>query len=100
MTLIAPVSAPPQDDIRVFLGPIPEAEYEQRRRIRTCRNAAAYKLVQTESQHARDLCNMVTEAATYWIYRPAPLDTLTKASVYMMGLLKLADQVEDLRVLA
>lgn len=100
MSHMAPVSAPATDDITVFLGPIPSAEYELRRRIRTCRNAACFKLVQTESQHARDLCNMVTETATFWIYRPASLDALTKASNYMLGLLKLADQVEELRVLA
>lgn len=100
MTYKASIAAPPLDDIRAFLGPIPHAEYDLRRRIRTCRNAACFKLARTESQHARDLCNMVTEAAGYWIYRPASLDALTKALAYMFGLLKLADQVEELRVLA
>lgn len=88
------------DDITVFLGPVAAAEHEQRRRIRTCRNAAAFKLVQTQSQHARDLCNMVTEVATYWIYRPAPVETLEKAVTYMRHLLKCSDEVEDLQVLA
>jgi len=88
------------DDITVFLGSIDPAEHDLRRRIRTCRNAASYKLVHTSSPHARALCNLVTEAATYWIYRPAPLDTLDKAAAYMMSLIKSADQVEELAVLA
>lgn len=100
MTHMAHIEVPPTDDIRVFLGPIPEREYEVRQRIRTCRNAAAFKLVNTDSPHTRDLCNMVTETATYWIYRPAPLYTLDKALAYMAGLLKLADSVEELRALA
>lgn len=97
---MAHIAVPETDDIRVFLGPISAAEYEVRRRIRTCRNAACYKLVNSESPHARDLSNMVTETATYWIYRPAPMDTLHKVADYTFGLLKLADQVEDLRLLA
>lgn len=88
------------DDISVFLGAIPPDEYEARRRIRTCRNAAAFKATRTESANARDLCWMVTECATFWIYRPAPLDTLRKVVIYMAGLLKSADRVEQLEVLA
>ncbi len=99
MTHMERITAP-VDDILIFMGPLPEAEYKARQRIRTCRNAAAYKLVQTDSQHARDLCNLVTETATYWIYRPAPVDTLEKAVTYMFGLLKLTDAVEELRGLA
>ena len=88
------------DDISTFLGPIPSAEYEQRRRIRVGLNAAAFKLANTDSQHARDLCNLVNETGVYWRYRAAPLDTLNKSVIYMRGLLALADQAEEMRVLA
>lgn len=88
------------DDIYTFLGPIPAEEYEQRRRIRVCSEAAAWKLVRTESQHARDLCHMVAETALYWRYRPAPLPVLEYAVGYMRNLLALADQAEEMRVMA
>lgn len=100
MTNMAKIVIPAVDDITTFMGNIPEPEYNLRRRIRACRNAACYKLVNTESPHARALCNLVTEVATYWIYRPAPLETLEKAATYMMSLIKSADQVEELAVLA
>ncbi len=100
MSHMAKITAPEEDDITVFMGRLSPAEYEARRRIRTCRNAACYKLVQTTSQHARDMCHMITEVATYWIYRPAPVDTLDKAVAYMRGLLKACDAIEDLQVLA
>lgn len=100
MTHMAKILVPAVDDITTFMGNIPEPEYELRRRIRTCRNAACYKLVNTDSPHARALCNLVTEVATYWIYRPAPLGTLEKATAYMIGLINSADQVEELAVLA
>ena len=40
------------DDIVTFLGPIPPDEYEQRRKIRSCRNAASYKVTVTERREA------------------------------------------------
>jgi len=53
MTIMERIEAPALDDIRTFLGPITDGEYEARRKIRVCLNAAAYKLSQTDSQHAR-----------------------------------------------
>lgn len=88
------------DDLRAFLGAIPPDEYEARRRIRTCRNAAAFKAGRSESANARELCWMVTEAATFWIYRPAPVETLNKAAEFMAGLLRSAGTVEELEGLA
>lgn len=90
----------PLDDIYTFLGNITPEEYEQRRRIRVCLNAAAYKLANTKSQHARDLCNLVSETALHWRYRPTDLGTLEYAVAYMRNLLTIADQAEEMRVLA
>ncbi len=99
MTIMERIQAPQLDDIRVFLGTIPDDEYEARRRIRVCLNAAAYKLSQTDSQHARALCSMVTEAAIFWRYRPAAIEALDHAVAYMRNLLTLADQAEEMRAL-
>jgi hypothetical protein len=88
------------DEIYTFLGPISPEEYEQRRRIRVCLNAAAYKLSQTKSQHARDLCGLVTETALHWRYRAAPVEVLEYAVGYMRNLLTVADQAEEMRVIA
>lgn len=88
------------DDLSVFLGELPEGEHKARSDIRTCRNAAAYKAHHTESATARDLCWMVTECATFWIYRPADVETLRKTVIYMRDLLRSADRVEQLEALA
>jgi hypothetical protein len=42
---------------------------------------------------------MITDVATYWIYRPAPVATLEKAITYMRMLLRCCDEVEELQVL-
>lgn len=88
------------DDIAMFLGAIPEDEYEMSKSIRTCRNAATYKAHKTASDNARDLCWHVCDCATFWIYRPAPVETLRLAAQFMMGLLKSADRAETLEGLA
>jgi hypothetical protein len=88
----------PLDDITAFLGPLPSEEYEQRRRIRTCRNAASYKLTQTESAYARTLCWMVTNIATDWLYSRASLETLTEIVLLCRRLLKVADQFDEVEV--
>ncbi|RYE39505.1 MAG: hypothetical protein EOP21_10605, partial [Hyphomicrobiales bacterium] len=62
------------DDITVFMGKVPPDEYEQRRRIRVCRNAACFKVTQAESSQARALCWMATETASAWIYQSASVD--------------------------
>ena len=87
------------DDITVFLGTLPADEYEARRKIRTCRNAASFKVTQTESANARSLCWMVTETATAWIYSPASTDELTEVAKFLKRLLIVADQAEALEVL-
>jgi len=84
MSMIA-AGPEPLDDITTFLGTIPADEYEQRRRIRTLRNAASYKVTQAQSADARTFCWMATEIATAWIYAPADV-----------GLLVMADQIESL----
>lgn len=93
------MNAPP-DDITTFLGTLPPDEYEARRRIRTCRNAASLKVVQTENPDARQFCWIVTETATAWIYRPAETDVLGKVAIYLADLLKAADRAEKLEALA
>lgn len=82
----------PLDDITTFLGTIPEDEYEQRRRIRSARNCAAFKVRQTDSRDARTFCWIVTEVATAWIYAPATVAALTEVASYLRRLLIVADQ--------
>jgi aryl-alcohol dehydrogenase-like predicted oxidoreductase len=88
----------PLDDIRAFMGAIPPAEYEARRRIRTCRNAGNLKATRTASPSARTLAWLVTETATAWLYAPATVDQLNDVSAYLVALLKAADQAEELEV--
>ena len=85
-----------QDDITTFMGTLDPAEYEQRRRIRTFRNAASYKVTQTGSTTARTLCWMATEEATAWIYAPADLAALESVSRFLRRLLILADHAEEI----
>lgn len=88
------------DDILTFLGPIPPEEYELRRKIRTCRNAASFKVTQTESRDCRTFCWMVTETATCWIYSYASIDDLTEVVSYLRRLLILAEQAEKVEALS
>lgn len=94
------VAVEPLDDITTFMGTIPAEEYEARKRIRTCRNAASYKVTQTEHPDARALCWIITETATAWLYRPADTRTLEKVGTYLVDLLKAADRAEILEALA
>lgn len=48
--------------IRAFWGSIPDEEYELRRQIRTCRNAAAFKRHDTQDHFSQTLCWMTTRA--------------------------------------
>lgn len=89
-------SAAPLDDITTFLGNIPADEYEQRRRIRTCRNAASFKATQAKSADARTFCWMVTEIAFEWIYAPADVEAMKDIVQYLRRLLFMADQIESL----
>jgi len=82
------------DDITVFMGALPADEYEQRRRIRVCRNAACFKVTQTESPQARTLCWLATETASAWIYQPASVAELTEVAQFLKRLLIVADQAE------
>lgn len=84
----------PLDDIRTFMGDIPPDEYEQRSIIRTCRNAASYKVTQTDCADVRALCWMVTERASEWIYEPASVEALTEIVRLCLSLLNVADQFD------
>lgn len=93
------ITADALDDIRTFMGRIPPDEYELRCKIRTCRNAAAFKVTKTESRDARTFCWIVTETATQWIYSQASTDELTEIVSYLRRLLILADQAEKVEAL-
>jgi len=90
----------PLDDLTTFLGSIPGDEYDVRSRIRTCRNAAAFKVTRTDSADARQLCWMVTETATAWIYTPARVDELEKVVIYLRDMLRNAGRIEHLEAMA
>ncbi len=84
------------DDITVFLGTLSPEEYEQRRKIRACRNAASFMATQTPSDTARALCWMICDTATAWIYSPAPLPRLENVAQFLRRLLIVANQAQDL----
>jgi hypothetical protein len=88
------------DDLTTFLGTIPPEEHEVRSRIRTCRNAAAFKVTRTDSADARQLCWMVTETATAWIYTPASVEELQKVVIYLRDMLRNANRIEQLEAMA
>lgn len=84
------------DDITAFLGTIPPDEYEQRRRLRTARNAATFKASETSSGDVRALCWIVTERASEWIYAPADTAALSDVVKLCKLMLKAADNIETL----
>lgn len=88
------------DDIVTFLGPIPPEEYELRRKIRTCRNCATYKVTITASADARTLLWIVTDTATKWIYSSASIEELEEITTYLRRLLVLANQAEQVEALS
>jgi hypothetical protein len=89
--------AEPLDEIRLFMGnDIGPEEYEQRRRIRACRDAAAYQATQTECSAALQLLWLVTEYATAYVYSGATLERLTEVAPFLRRLLIVADQAEEL----
>ena len=89
-------SATSLDDITVFLGTIPPAEYEMRRRIRASRNAASFAATQTECASALTLYWMVCDTATQWIYAPADLDRLADVAKFCTRLMITAGHAERL----
>lgn len=94
-----PATGPPPpnlDDIRVYLGSIPDDEYAARAKLRTARNAASWRVNSVESGHARTLLWMCSSAAAAWVYAPADVEWLTSVADYCLGLLAMADHAEIL----
>lgn len=86
----------PLDDITAFMGKLPADEYEQRRRLRTCRNAATQKVAQTTSGDVRALCSIINERVAEWIYTPAEAEVLAEVVKLCRRLLMVADDIETL----
>jgi len=93
MSVMTPVGRPTTavDDIRVFLPTIGDDEYEQRRRMRAARNIATAKIAELEPGHAMQLCWMVVEVVTGWLYAPAPIEQLVEVAEQCRRLLIVAD---------
>ena len=85
-----------QDDITAFMGALAPDEYEQRRRLRTLRNAATFKAAQTASADVRALCWIVNERVAEWIYTPAEVAVLAQINSLCRRLMMVADQIESL----
>lgn len=96
MNAMKPHPTAETDDIIAFLGTIPPEEYEQRRRLRTCRNAANLKASNTKSADVRALCWIINERVSEWIYHPAPVEALTPITTLCRRLLMICDQIEEL----
>jgi hypothetical protein len=95
----AQTTGPPSaslDDIRVYLGAIPDDEYAARAKLRTARNAASWRVSRVDSAHARTLLWMCSSAAAQWIYAPADVEWLDNIADYCRRLLAMADQAEIL----
>lgn len=88
------------DDIMTFCGAMSAEEYELRSRIRACRNAASYKVTQTESDNARQILWIAAETATAAIYAPADLKRLGDVATFLRRLLTVACQAEELEGVA
>lgn len=84
------------DDIRIFLGNIPDDEYAARLALRTARNAASWRVTSADSAHARSLLWMCSEAAAQWVYAPADVEWLAQVAKYCRSLLAMASQAENL----
>ena len=95
-----PTSATSLDDITVFLGPLPPEEYELRRCIRACRNAASFNATKTDCADALTLYWMVCDEATRRIYTPASLDILSRVATQLRRLMTLAVEAEKLECTA
>jgi hypothetical protein len=95
-TIEKPPDASALDDIRIYLGSIPDDEYAARSALRTARNASSWRVTSAESPHARQLLWMCSEAATQWVYAPADVDWLASVAKYCRSLLAMANQAENL----
>lgn len=87
----------PRDEIRVFLGDIPEAEYQLRAKLRSYRNAASAMIASTPSDTARHLAWEVVEWATPNLYAPAPLEWLEQLNQLAKRLMLTAIQAEQMQ---
>lgn len=85
------------DNIRIFIPDVGESECKLRGQIDALLNCSAYKLVTTDSQHARDLCSMIGEIGHSTKFAALPEETLSRIIQYMAALLHCADAVEDIR---
>lgn len=86
-----------RDDIRTFLGDIPQEEYTRRAKLRSYRNAATAMIHSTGSDTARLLAWEVIEWATPNLYAPAPLEWLDRVNLLASRLLKTAMTAEELQ---
>lgn len=84
------------DDIRIFLGEIPDDLYTLRSRIRTARNCSTFRLNTAESADARCLLRLCADAASAWIYADATPAELREQSEYCRRLLALAEHAEKI----
>lgn len=87
----------PLDDITTFMGHLPPDEYEQRQRLRACRNAASFKVTRVECSDARALCWIVNERASAWVYTPASMEALTEIVRLCHRLLTVVDHLEEIQ---
>lgn len=88
----------PLDDIRTLLPSIGDEEYEQRDKIRKCRNIANFAIVQDHIPEgvARNLYWCLLETAQAWIYAPADLETITTVAEQCRRLFVVAQAAQRL----
>lgn len=91
----APANIQP-DEIRAFLGPIPDEERERREKLRSHRNAATAMISTCHSDTARLLAWQAIEWIAPHLYAPAPIEFLDRLIQLVTRLLKTAITAEDL----
>lgn len=84
------------DEIRTFMGPIPDDEYERRAKMRSYRNAATAMIATTPSDTARLLAWKAIEWISPNLYAPAPVEWLEKINHLVSRLLHTAMTADEL----
>lgn len=84
------------DEIRAFLGPIPDEEYVRREKLRGYRNAATAMISTCHSNTARTLAWEAIDWIAPTLYAPASIEFLDRLIQLVSRLLRTAITAEDL----
>jgi len=89
----------PPDEIRTFMGDIPQEEYDKRAKLRSYRNAACAMVGQCASDTARNLAWEAIEWVTPNLYASGNAEILDELLLLVSRLLKTAMTAEQFAVI-